>query len=238
MRDFQEFINKKIAVSFKTIDEKWDFVDLCHKNGFMYFDESENGRMWENKFLHHASEYCRDPITICCDTETCLIGYDIVPASEFLQSQATIEIFRAKKTVVCLKKQGGKVIARGVARCSKDDEFNFDYGAELALTRMIDSCRVKKYYEKVKENGLPEYFNVQGDAVDVVLPKIKTLKDGTKIIKQDNYQVGDVIVFKKDLIPIGCLRTAKITETSDVYLFRFGGIGWYSINRIKGKVIE
>jgi len=237
MRDFKEFIEKKIAVSCSSAKENIDFVNLCCSNGFKlgypdYMDRFDKNKLWT------VGRIFKDEIFNDNNNKSFLSEYKIVQASEFLQPQTTIEIFQAKQTVVCLKKEDGKVIARGVAKCIKDDVFNFDYGADLAFKRMVDSYATKVYYEKVKQHGLPKCFHIKGDAVDAVLPKIKILKDGIKIIKQDSYEVGDVILFKKDLIPVGCLRTATITETSDAFLFRFGAIGWYSINRIKGKVIE
>jgi hypothetical protein len=273
MRNFQEFESNRVAVIFRDKKERNEFLKLCDEKGLKWCGKGESATSYNVPdyvkviYCHYGNMQHNGILgDIRC-------GYEIVPASEFLQPQATIEIFQSKQTVVCLKKENGKVIARGVAKCSKDDVFNFDYGAELALNRMLANSKNKEFSKTIHEVGkkiaasflaasagissvnsaikaaseeqqrtmkesLTKLNHIQGDAVDAVLPIIKTLKDGTKIIKQDSYEVGDVILFKKDLIPVGCLRTATITETSDVCLFRFGGIGWYSINRIKGKVIE
>jgi len=137
MRDFQEFINEKIAVSCSSAKENIDFVKLCCKNGFKlgrpdYMDRFDKNKLWT------VGRIFKDEIFNDNNDKSFLSEYKIVQASEFLQLQTTIEIFQAKQTVVCLKKENGKVIARGVARCSKDDVFNFDYGAELALNRMLE----------------------------------------------------------------------------------------------------
>lgn len=48
-----------------------------------------------------------------------------------------IEIFRSGKTVIALKRTNGKVVAKGVAKCHPDDEFDFDIGARLAMERCV-----------------------------------------------------------------------------------------------------
>lgn len=203
----------------------------------------------------------------------------------------TIEIFQSKQTVVCLKKQDGKVIARGVARYNPNDEkeglpFDYDFGANLAFERMIEHVKKQNFLkplreacksisksfaiasvgidsvnsaiksamkeeERIAKERITKSEHIQGDAVDVELPKIKTLKDGTKIIKQYKYEVGDNVLIKKK-----CDRgfgdeyfgkTAKIIDISkkqmcypsDAYLFDIDDEKYRWFNKdIKGKVIE
>jgi len=282
MRYFQELINNKIAVTFENEDEQMLFAKLCEKNNVNWPLSGKATRVphsfifanvCENKKLGYQSkEFYENKL------------YEIVPASEFLQPQTTIEIFQSKQTVVCLKKQDGKVIARGVARCSNDDVFNFDYGAELALNRMLENSKKKEFSKTINELGkkiaasfsaasaglcsvnpaikaaseeqeriikesLIKSDHIQSDAVDAILPKVKTLKDGTKIIKQESYEVGDLILLKKNGTGLSSFgwgnmksfsgKNVLIKEVHEDGDFKIDGcLYWFRTQHVEGKVIE
>lgn len=183
MRDFQEFIDKNIAVTFADKKELRVFLDICKENNLTWGMNApatepflkENGR-WLGKILEKSIRYER--VLLYSEPEYYKRRYhEIVPAAEFLTKAPTIEIFQSKQTVVCLKKQDGKVVAVGKARCNPEDEFDFEYGAYLAFTRMLD---IGKFRERInKTDG------------------IKTLKNGMRIKKQDKYEVGDRVLIKK-----------------------------------------
>lgn len=54
------------------------------------------------------------------------------PTKEF-----KVEGFRSNNASVCLMKKDGKVIAKGVARCCPDDDYDFEFGIRLAFFRMM-----------------------------------------------------------------------------------------------------
>lgn len=56
---------------------------------------------------------------------------------EGLAEPEKIEIFRSKNTTICLQKNDGKVIRKGVAKCHPDDTYHFNLGAEIAFARMM-----------------------------------------------------------------------------------------------------
>jgi len=282
MRDFQEFINEKIIIVSDTKEEMESILKLCEKHGIIW--KGTNKKPTDYNFKFGVSKLGIEHGLLA---EGWLFerNREFVQASEFLQPQATIEIFQAKQTVVCLKKQDGKVIARGVARCNKDDVFNFDYGAELELNRMLENSKNKEFSKTIHEVGkkfaasflaasagissvnsaikaaseeqdnllkesLFKSNHIQGDAVDGMLPKIKTLKDGTKIIKQNTYEVGDRVLLKKnvrDMFLESGVSIGKIVEIKRFYndecckngvICNSGYPRGVSNNDIKGKVIE
>lgn len=134
------------------------------------------------------------------------LGYEIVPAAEFLtQSTPTIEIFQSKRTVVCLKKQDNKVVAVGKARCNPEDEFDFDYGSKLAFERMEMDITRRNIVNagECLARGLKEGIKGAVDALKELSDEmngIKTLKNGMRIKKQDVYEVGDRVLLKKKII--------------------------------------
>lgn len=251
MRNFKEFIDKNIAVSFDSEKELKTFLELCDKHGLKGNCNQSAMEMFSldkvSLFLSYAI-----PLNVGLSYSSSAFAkeyYKTLKASEFLtQTTTVIEIFQSNQTVVCLKKQDGKVIARGVARCSKDDEFKFDYGSTIAFKRMLVDSKNK---ELMKDFVMPKSNHIYGDAVDALLPKIKTLKDGTKIIKQDCYEVGDLVVLKKSKIPRNYKRICTISnvcehfgEISYAFSFikddntKFKSNMWWHQHRIKGKVIE
>ena len=201
MRDFQEFINEKIAVSCSSAKENIDFVKLCCKNGFKLGRSDCMDRFDKNK-LWTAGRIFKDEIFNDNNDKSFLSEYKIVQASEFLQPQATIEIFQSKQTVVCLKKQDGKVVAVGKARCNPEDEFDFDYGAKLAFERMEMDITRRNIVSagECLARGLKEGIKGAVDALKELSDEmngIKTLKNGMRIKKQDVYEVGDRVLLKK-----------------------------------------
>ncbi len=95
-----------------------------------------------------------------------------------------------------------------------------------------------------------EFIN-EDVAVDVVLPKIKTLKDGTKIVKCDKYEVGDLVLLKKSKIPRTYKRVCTVSNVCESFgeisysfsfikddMSKFNSSMWWHQDRIKGKVIE
>lgn len=172
MRDFKEFLNGDVVVTFSSEEELKEFLKLCESENITWHDgdpatsftpdsKSEGIRydrfdkgLWKGSLRNYSSERTRQ----------------FVSANEFLFPEERVEIFRSKNAVVCLKRVNGKVVAKGVARYNPHDAdeglpFNYDFGAKLAFERMLGKKSVKT-------------------------PK-KT------IVKQDVYAVGDIVLIKK-----------------------------------------
>jgi len=264
-------MNEKIAVSFCDKEERIQFFKLCDSENlkwnsgrkasdFVYFDISKTvvcnylgifSLTYSDKFSHEK-EY----------------GYKTVPASEFLtpNNQTDIRITSHGRTTVCLKYENGKVAARGVARCNPADEWDSNYGANLAFDRMLfeehKKQNIKKVWDYVGKKINPlncrcettPSGHTDGDAVDAMLPKepkVKTLKDGTKIVKCEKYEVGDLILLKKSKIPRSYKRICTIRNVCESFGERsysfsfvkddgntFKSNIWWNQGRIKGKIIN
>jgi len=225
MRNFKEFIDRKVAVVFDSEKEIDKFYELCVKNNKI--NESIITRKDDvlKSFVYFSKEY-QIPLINYYGGE----DYLKVKASEFLtQSTTTIEIFQSKQTVICLKKLDGKVVAVGKAKCNPDDAFDFEFGATLAFQRMIGMEPLKPPFDISDcEQG------------------IKTLKNGMKIRKQDRYEVGDKVLMKKktNLTLCGEMRdcvgkvcTIKGFDGTDIELEESGTFLFTQFD-IKGKVIQ
>ena len=153
MREFKSFIEENIAVSFKNEEELKLSLELCEKNGLTWgsnspattpFYPGDRNEGWKEGIVKQAVMYhgYRKPIRSLeyCDAKWFYSKYraQVVAASEFLQPKNEIKIFQSGKTAVCLKYQDGKVVARGTSKCHHDDEYDFNYGASLALLRMVN----------------------------------------------------------------------------------------------------
>ena len=172
MRDFKEFLDGDVVVTFSSEEELKEFLKLCESKNITWHDG--------DPALAHTPNFKSDGIRFDrydrCMWKGSLDFYKtkgsrkFIPASKFLVPEERVEVFRSKNTVVCLKRVNGKVVAKGVARYNPHDAdeglpFNYDYGAELAFERMLGKKSVKT-------------------------PK-KT------IVKQDVYAVGDIVLIKK-----------------------------------------
>lgn len=207
MRDFQEFINKKIAVTFADKKELRAFLELCKENNMTWMMrapaiEPLSDCIWFKKILTKSIRH--EGVLFYSEPERYKrSGHEIIPAAEFLtQSTPTIEIFQSKQTVVCLKKQGNKVVAVGKAKCNPDDVFDFKIGSDLAYTRMNSDDWKRNNPESQKmvvagKLALDGFMEGMQNVTDA-LNGIKTLKNGMRIKKQEVYEVGDVVLIKKE----------------------------------------
>ena len=224
MRKFQEFLDKKVVVSFSDKNEQLEFMKLCERNGLLW--QSGLKPTEYNCCVISVVRHADDRLVCGVITLYKRDGFEVVPASEFLHQPPTIEIFQSKRTVVCLKKQDGKVVAVGKAKCSPEDVFDFEFGATLAFQRMI---------------GMKPEVEVRG---------VKTLKNGIKIRKQDKYEIGDrVLIKKKSRFSLGKEYRGKIVTIKERKKHDATGDEGYGIDEdngffiwydeeIKGKVIE
>ncbi|WP_133965145.1 hypothetical protein [Eubacterium limosum] len=56
---------------------------------------------------------------------------------EMFECDFKIEGFRSNNATVCLMKKDGKVIAKGIAKCCPEDDYDFEFGIRLAFFRMM-----------------------------------------------------------------------------------------------------
>lgn len=252
MRNFQEFIDKKIAVVFDSEKEIDKFYELCVKNNKINETVITKKDDVLKSYVYFSKEY-QVPLVSYGGA----YDYLRVKASEFLASAPTIEIFQSKQTVVCLKKQDGKVVAVGKAKCNPEDAFDFKTGSDLAYSRMNSDEWKRNNPESYKAveigmlaldgfiEGMQLLTRKERKKAHDEESKIKTLKNGMKIIKQDRYEVGDKVKFFKKIDGRKQLHSGEVGEVIETRgghcKLKFnGGVDryFYGSFRIKGKVIE
>ena len=153
MYTMNDFIEKKIAVTFANREERIEFLKMCQKAGLRWFggmlplDSFATGRGLDghqiecgfgakrNKKLTHTTAGCHKNE-----------GWKIVPFSEF----------EREETIGVIKRNGNTITVHmgdlhGTAKCSPDDQFDLYTGCELALRKALGS-------EK-KEPEKPKYYN-------------------------------------------------------------------------------
>lgn len=178
MYTMNDFIEKKIAVTFANRAERIEFLKMCQKAGIKWrgrllplssfaLDSSLDGHKIEcgypdkhDKNISHSTE--KWPTND---------GWKIVPFSEF----------QREETIGVIKRNGNTITVhmgdlRGTAKCSPDDQFDLYTGCELALRRALGA-------EK-KEPEKPKYYNGKMVCVDNggfswwTVGKIYEYKDG------------------------------------------------------------
>lgn len=86
---------------------------------------------------------------------------------EGLANDFKIEGFKNKNATICLMKKDGKVIAKGVAKCCPDDDYDFEFGIRLAFFRMMELSTDELLHEPVKK---PSFKFKENDLVKVINP--------------------------------------------------------------------
>lgn len=71
---------------------------------------------------------------------------------ELISQSKSQQIFTTRKDnrVLSIIKENGKEISRGEAKCCPEDEFDFEYGVELATERAFNKLKELKVGDKVK----------------------------------------------------------------------------------------
>lgn len=153
MYTMNDFIEKKISVSFANMEERIKFLKMCQKAGLKWrglmlplssfaLDSSLDGHKIEcgypdkhNKNISHSTE--KWPTND---------DWKTVPFSEF-QTEETIGVIKRNSNTVTVHMGD----LHGTAKCSPDDQFDLYTGCELALRRALGA--EKKDPEK------PKYYN-------------------------------------------------------------------------------
>lgn len=193
MYTMNDFIEKKIAVSFANREERIKFLKMCQKAGLKW----RGGRLPLASF---ALESCLDGRQIECgfgDKQDMDLthssagshkgeGWRTVPFSEF----------EREKTIGVIKRNGNTITVHmgdlhGTAKCSPDDQFDLYTGCELALRRALEKEDIESpaYPEKFesgkrykvsirayrRNNGIPAWMSDnEGKEVNVLSPDIAT----------------------------------------------------------------
>ncbi len=179
MYTMNDFIEKKIAVSFANREERIKFLKMCQKAGlrwrsgtsptdsFYVIESCLDGHQIECGFGDKRDKNLTHSPAGCHKSE----GWKTVPFSEF----------EREKTIGVIKRKGNTITVHmgdlhGTAKCSPDDQFDLYTGCELALRRALGA-------EK-KEPEKPKYYNGKMVCIDNggypwwTVGKIYEYKDG------------------------------------------------------------
>ena len=146
----QDFIHKKIAVTFDSLDQEKEFLKLC----------AANGLKWSNNF--RADEYASSKYGFAEDGEAIAyhdallhcnrayyksIGYTLVPASAFFADDESKEkpITKYKVIIECVDGKtttawlfaDGKEVKFKMCRCHYTDKFRLSTGVKIAVERLF-----------------------------------------------------------------------------------------------------
>lgn len=108
-----------------------------------------------------------------------------------------IHITRKGDAVHCVKKSNGEIIKRSIAICSKEDDFNFDFGANLAFERLIEKPKLKLYSEATncfygdigQKTKMKDFRGQQlyvGDRVMIIQEKSRDVANNCFVVKPKN----------------------------------------------------
>ena len=153
MYTMNDFIEKKIAVSFANREERIEFLKMCQKAGLRWYagqsptdsfalKSSLDGHQIECWYSNKKDKYLTHSSAGSCKSE----GWEIVPFSEF----------EREETIGVIKRNGNTITVHmgdlhGTAKCSPYDQFDLYTGCELALRRAMRAER--------KEQEKPKYYN-------------------------------------------------------------------------------
>lgn len=153
MYTMNDFIEKKICVSFANREERIKFLKMCQKAGLMWrggrlpLDSFATGSGLDGHQIECGFGAKRDK-NLTHSTAGCHKneGWETVPFCEF----------EREKTIGVIKRNGNTITVHmgdlhGTAKCSPDDQFDLYTGCELALRKALGAER--------KEPEKPKYYN-------------------------------------------------------------------------------
>lgn len=152
MYTMQDFIEKKIAVSFANREERIKFLKMCQKAGLRW----RAGQLATDSLL----ESYLDGLQIECGYPDKREKYLTLSNVESHKSEGWKTVlfseFQPEETIGVIKRNGNTITVHmgdlhGTAKCSPDDQFDLYTGCELALRRALGA-------EK-KEPEKPKYYN-------------------------------------------------------------------------------
>lgn len=154
MYTMNDFIEKKIAVSFANREERLKFLKMCEEKGIRWnsgdlatkFDPGDGTEVIFGSNGRNTITYGR-PLRK---------DRKVIPFSEF----------ECEGTIGVIKRNGNTITVHmgdlhGTAKCSPDDEFDLYTGCDLALRRALGSEK-----KEPKEPEKPKYYNGKMVCVD------------------------------------------------------------------------
>ena len=181
MYTMNDFIEKKIAVSFANREERIEFLKLCQKAGLMWrggwppIEDFALGSLLDGHQIECGYGNKKDK-TLTRSTAGCHKneGWKTVPFSEF----------QPEETIGVIKRNGNTITVHmgdlhGTAKCSPDDQFDLYTGCELALRRALGAEK-----KEPQEPEKPKYYNGKMVCIDNggyywwTVGKIYEYKDG------------------------------------------------------------
>ena len=178
MYTMNDFIEKKICVSFANRKERIKFLKMCQKAGLRWrggwtpIEDFALGSLLDGHQIECGFGDKQDKYLTCSSAGSHKgEGWRTVPFSEF----------EREKTIGVIKRNGNTITVHmgnlhGTAKCSPDDQFDLYTGCELALRRALGA-------EK-KEPEKPKYYNGKMVCIDNggypwwTIGKIYEYKDG------------------------------------------------------------
>lgn len=134
----KDFIEKKIAVTFKNEKERDEFLQMCEDNN-LFWKSKDKATGFKPSCNSVIAFNFRGIEKLSCTFSLSVYKenfYKIVPFSDFVKNNQSIHIYHNGKTTTAILKEGKKEIKRAEAKCSPEDEFDFLTGAEIALERL------------------------------------------------------------------------------------------------------
>lgn len=158
MYTMNDFIDGKIAVTFKNRKERLKFLKMCEEEGLSWLsgDPATRFDLGDGAVILFGS--CgRDNLTY---RDAAQKDCKTIPFSEF----------DSPETIGVIKRNGNTITVhmgdlRGTAKCSPDDQFDLYTGCELALRRALGVQEDEPVYTTF-EPEKPKYYNGKMVCVD------------------------------------------------------------------------
>ena len=155
MYTMNDFIEKKICVSFANRKERIKFLKMCQKAGLRWRSgmlpldgfaagSGIDGTQIECGYSNKQDRNLTHSPVGCHKSE----GWEIVPFSEF-QPEETIGVIKRKGNTITVHMGD----LHGTAKCSPDDQFDLYTGCELALRRALGVQKDKPVYTTIFKPG-------------------------------------------------------------------------------------
>lgn len=181
MYTMNDFIEKKIAVTFKNREERLKFLKMCEEKGIRW-----NSGALATKFDPG------DGIEVIFG----LNGRDTITYGHPLRKDRKVILFsefECEETIGVIKRNGHTITVHmgdlhGTAKCSPDDQFDLYTGCELALRKALGAEK-----KEPKEPEKPKYYNGKMVCVENggyswwTVGKIYEYKDGI-VTADDGYE--------------------------------------------------
>lgn len=193
-----DFIEKKIAVSFANREERIKFLKMCQEAGLMWrggmlpmdsfsLGSLLDGHQIECGFGDKQGKALTHSTAGCHKSE----GWKTVPFSEF----------QREETIGVIKRNGNTITVhmgdlRGTAKCSPDDQFDLYTGCELALRRALGKKDIEApVYSEKFESGKRYKVSIREYRRNKVIPAWMSDNEGKEVnvVSRDTATCGSFV---------------------------------------------